>query len=344
MMTQKKCGALLLAAFAAGAAVAAHATSAHSASLVAQEPRARAYVDAQLRPVVSGMSAGADWLTGEEQVVAAQICANAKDMKLGVTRRMLASAERKLCDTAGRKAIFQKKIGAIVVAPVAQPGAFADISTRHLFEALAAEDLSGQVNRRTKWIDIDPALPDAPIKVQLPPAGSAEDAALTTALMRVCLAQRMSQPSASAAERIAACARLRSDGTFVRAGAAQSTSAWLASAGPGGLALVGYAQIAAEAALTGLVPLDGLLPTAEARMRGEYPASLPVYFVASFAGRNPLERNDRATALADAILAEGAIGPQGRAALAGLAPLPAADRVALRQDFARFLAKGGVWE
>lgn len=345
MMSQNSRGAvLLLAALAAGAFADADVTSARSASLTPPPARTHGYVDAQLRSVVNGVSPGADWLSGEQEAVAAQVCATTKDMKIGVARRPLSASERRRCDEAGRRSLFQKKIGAIIVAPVSQPGAFIELSTRQLFEALAADDAQGRQNRRASWKDIDPSLPDATIRLLLPAPGSPEDSALTTALMRACLAHRTHAAGASAAERIASCAKMRSDASVARAAPDQSASAWLASSGAGALALVGYGQLASDPALTGIVPLDGVLPQADMRMRGEYPASMTIYFIASHPGRAALDHRDRAAPVADAVLAEGAIGPYGRAAQAGLAPLPPAERVTLRQDFARFLQKGGVWE
>lgn len=335
--------ARILAPLILSSAIALQAQAQGSVSHSPSSHRAQAYVDAQFRPVFSGVSVKGDWLASEQSTVVARVCSSSPDMKIAIARRVLSETERKACDNAGRSAVFQKQIGAIVVTPVAQPGAFAKLTLRHIFESVAAEEGGGRPNRRMKWSEVDPALPDAPIRLLLPAAGSPEDSVFTAALVRLCLSQLPSAAGLSVVERLAQCARMRSDAAVARASAAQSASAWLAAAGPGGVALVGYGQLAADAALTGVVPLDGVLPQSGLRTRDDYAMSQPVYLVVSHKGRNRPESDDRAAALADSVLAEAAIGPGGRAALEGLAPLSAAERVALRKEFAQFLAKGSLW-
>lgn len=307
------------------------------------QQRVQGHLDSQFAPIFSGSLAKGDWLPARSSDLAAQICASNDDLAIAIAPRGLSEAERKICDKAGRKYVYEKLIGSIVVVPVSQPGAFSQITLRHVFEAVASEMASGQPNRVTTWRQVDPKLPDAPIKVLLPAAGSVEDALLSETLIRFCLAQRPTINGANAAERMGRCARLRNDAAVAYHVEGQSASAWLADAGGGGVALVGYGRLAADARLTGVLPLDGQLAQPDVRARGDYPVSQPIYFIASHNGRGKPDHSARVAALADAVFAEAVIGPEGRAALAGLAPLPAADRIALRKEFARFLGKGGLW-
>lgn len=333
----------ILALLTIGSAALAGAPGLETARATPAQWPVQAYFDPQLAPIFGGAMPNGAWRPGALPDMAAQVCASREDMSLVITQRALTDSERKACEKAGRGSVFETLIGAIVIVPVAQPGAFAQLQMRHLFEAVASETSSGQPNRRATWREIDPSLPDAPIKLLLPAAGSPEDSLLSTALMRFCLAERPAPAGANAAERIARCAQLRNDAAVAYRSQGQSASEWLSGAGRGGVALVGYGQLAADAKLTGILPLDGALAQADIRARGDYPMSQQVYFVASHTRRHTPEQMERAIALADSVLAEATIGPEGGAARAGLAPLSAAERIALRKDFTRFLAKGGLW-
>jgi len=54
--------------------------------------------------------------------------------------------------------------------------------------------------------------------------------------------------------------------------------------------------------------------------------------------------NETLRKIADALLSESAIGPYGNVARHGLAPLPAQERIAVRNAFGQFLTRTGVWE
>ena len=79
-------------------------------------------------------------------------------------------------------------------------------------------------------------------------------------------------------------------------------------------------------------------------MGSEYLAAMPIYVAATRPSGLSESRRQAAVALADALLSESAIGPYGNVARHGLAPLPAQERIAVRNAFGQFLTRTGVWE
>ncbi len=303
-----------------------------------------AYADAAARMVFDGVATAPGWIARDGAGLE-RLCTPSDDIRIGLGLDRLDAAETALCRKAGRNSVFQRRVGTLIVVPVARSGFAGALTSTALHQALASESPEGDPNRRMRWKDVDPSLPDAPIRVLLPPAGSPEATVLVeTALLKGCLATRGTQLPASAAARRATCNQMRTDGAAVQATAGMSVAAWLETAGPGAIALVGYGRLAAEPALRGIIPLDGAIPTAAARGRSDYTAAAPIYFVATFKGRTRGDLRDPAVILADAALSEAVMGPEGRAAKAGLAPLAADERVGLRRDFASFLARGGIWD
>lgn len=306
--------------------------------------RAQGAIEEGYKSIAGDLIAAGLFVAATKAESGARLCAASVDLKIALGEKLDAST-RTLCQAAGRGALFQKPVGTLIVVPVTQPGQAFALTSQQVYTALAAQTSTGTANTKAKWKDIDPALPDAPIKLMLPAVGSPEAQVLNaTVLLKGCVADRGARLPVSAADRLAECSRLRSDSAVTRATSNTNVAAWLQSQGAGAVALVGYGRLLQEPALISFAVLDGILPTVKARSTADYPAVMTLYFVATHRGRSPLESRDDAVALADTVLSEASIGPNGRAALAGLAPLSAEDRVALRRDFAKFLSSGGLWE
>lgn len=327
-------GSLLCMVAAPGAASAQATRPAGSASF--------ALVDAPLRTLLSGAAGAASWTPIDDVRVSERLCETGAEVRVAMSLAQLGPSARTACRQLGRTVLFQKTIGWVIVTPVARAGGAYDLTSAQLYKALAVAD---DLPRPAKWTDIDAALPDSPVRVLLPVAGSLEDRALAaTALLRGCIAVRGQKLPAAGEARVRACSPLRADAAVARAQSAQMASAWLRTAPAGAVAFVGYGQLAADSDLTAVMTLDGRLAMGSALLTSEYPGALPVYALATRASGGSEARRDAAVAVADALLSESAIGPQGGVAVRGLAPLPAPDRVALRSAFAQFLTKTGVWE
>jgi ABC-type phosphate transport system substrate-binding protein len=308
-------------------------------------PDARtASVDAALRGLIAGTAGASPWTAIDEARTVERLCESGGGVRVAIATKKLDEREQAACKSAGRSVVFQKAIGWMIVIPVTQQGGSFGLTSGQLFKAIADRG-EAQAKKPTKWSDIAPSLPDAPVKILLPARGSLEDRTLAAVLQRGCSATRGPVLAAVAASaRAQACATPRNDAVVSRAQPNQAVSAWLKSSPAGAVAFVGYGQLAADPDLTGIVTLDGRLPSSAALLSGEYPAAMPVYALATRPAGSGDSRRDMAVPLADALLSESSIGPYGHTALRGLAPLPPQERVALRNTFAQFLAKSGVWE
>lgn len=331
-------GVLLLCATAvAGPAV---GQTAKSDSARASDTRIAA-VDPSLRGLVTGATTAASWTAISEARATEQLCEAGIGVRVAIAAKKLDQREQVACKTAGRSVVFQKMIGWMIVVPITHQGGSLSLTSEQLFKAVAD---SGETKKPLKWSEVASSLPDTAVKILLPARGSLEDRALAgTALLRGCVATRGPMLPAATNERLQACSAIRADAAVSRAQPNQSISGWLKSAAAGAVAFVGYGQLAADAELTGIVALDGRVPAGAALLNGEYPAAMPIYLLATRPATGE-SRRDVAVPLADALLSESSIGPYGHAALRGLAPLPAQERVAVRSTFAQFLTKSGVWE
>ncbi len=301
-----------------------------------------ASVEASLRGLITGSSGASPWSSIDEARTVERLCEAGGGVRVAVATKKMDAREQAACRSAGRSVVFQKTIGWMIVVPVTQQGSAFALTSEQLFKAIA--DTEGQAKKPTKWSDLASSLPDAPVKILLPARGSLEDRTLANALQRGCVATRGPLLPVGEAARAQACSTLRNDAVVSRAQPNQAVAAWLKSSPAGALGFVGYGQLAADPELAGIVMLDGRLPTNAALVSGEYPAAMPVFALATRPAGSGESRRDAAVPVADALLSESSIGPYGQTALRGLAPLPAQERVAVRNTFAQFLSKSGVWE
>jgi phosphate transport system substrate-binding protein len=197
-----------------------------------------------------------------------------------------------------------------------------------LFRALAARvpAASGGLvdNRAASWHALDPSLPDWPIRLLLPPDGTAEARILReVVLYRGCVATVRPALPRLAGECEALGADARGDAAVARAGPGGAAS-WLRTEGASAVALVGLGTVVAAPELENALPLDGVAPALASIADGTYPGAVPVHLLVLRAGV-PADA-------VRALTAESAIGPMGTLARRGLAALPAAERVRLRAE------------
>ncbi len=252
-------------------------------------------------------------------------------LRVALTTRPPSPWQRDICVDTAAAGLTDRVIGRRVLV------AFGGDSPPVLTSALLYRALTGFVvgprhdlleNPALRWRDLDPALPDAPIRVLVPPDGSAESRILTDMVLQAgCLAAGGADLPGTPADRLALCTGLRRDSAVLRAPPGGPVYPWLHGAGPSAVALVGLDTVAAEPELQGALPLDGVVPRFTSLADGTYPATLAVHLLVLQAGA--------AEAAANAIsvlTAESTIGPGGALARHGLAALPAAERVRLRAE------------
>jgi len=304
-----------------------------------------ALVDGPLRNLITDSPGALSWTATEEARTVGRLCEPGDDMRVALTVTKIDQQGKAVCKQAGRTVLFQKMIGSVVVVPVAQAGSAFNLTSGQLFSALTAQTGNGQTQRPAKWSDIDSTLPDSAIRILLPAVGSLEDRVLVaTALQHGCVAVQGQNLPMDSAARAQACSALRSDAAVARAAQGKAASDWLKTAPPGAVAFVGYGQLMADGELVGLMTIDGRLATSATLVGSEYLAAMPIYVAATRPSGLSESRRQAAVALADALLSESAIGPYGNVARHGLAPLPAQERIAVRNAFGQFLTRTGVWE
>jgi phosphate transport system substrate-binding protein len=190
-------------------------------------------------------------------------------------------------------------------------------------------------NRAMRWRELNAGLPDAPIRILLPPPASIESRILAEIVMyEGCAEQGSASLPADPLKRLAACTNLRTDAAVSRITEKQTVSAWLQKQGSSAVALVGVAALLAEPDLQNALPLDGVAPSFANIADGSYRAMLPIYLLTVIAP----ETARSIAGVAGPLLAESAIGPLGKLPRRGLAPLAAADRVKLRVKLGREFA------
>lgn len=222
-----------------------------------------------------------------------------------------------------------RQVGVFVTAPGAAP---VRLSAATLHRAVGA----GADARPTTWRAVDAGLPDMPIAVLLPAAGTAEWQLLSAAALQAgCLAQPAVRRIFDAGERKARCEALRTDGAVERRTPGVEVAGWLAAKGAGAVAFVSYPEFLALGDAVLPIAFDDSLPTLAAIAADRYPVSRTIHLSVALA-----EPTDPAL-LRDALrlAGEATIGPAGTLVGLGVVPLPAAARVQVRETL---LSLGGA--
>lgn len=245
-----------------------------------------------------------------------------------VAGRMDAS-KRAACMTNGVTRIAEVKLGyeALVLVNKADAPAF-DLTPRQIFLAVARRVPRGGelvTNSTRRWRQIDARLPDLPIEVIGPAAGS-ETARLfrEQILHEGCRAAGL-PTRLSPAERAAVCRELRGDGIYRAAGDADHRGAIAqVRSDPTALAVLPLSLLQRDGEGLAANAIDGALPTAAAIAFGDYRAGAPIHLYVK------LEQAARVGGLmpfARAMAAQGLTGPDGPLVQQGLVPLPRRDQL-----------------
>ncbi len=257
---------------------------------------------------------------------------------VAVTTRRMPRAVQENCAANGVRDVIELQIGLGAVALAARRGeVLPNVSSRQVWSALAAEQIVDDEfvpNRVTSWADIGPGLPRAPIRVIVPSDGSGtrmlfEDLVLEAGCRHV----RDIRLIFEASYRRAKCVTLRNDGP-VTVVPATDVPARLLAAPPGTLAVMSYDQLVSSGGNFLAVTLDGDLPTAATIANGNYEQSRTFYLYAKRQHGRNMQGVGVVRGLREFLneaSSEQAGGPGGYLSLAGLVPLPPADRAAQRR-------------
>ena len=320
---------VLLAGLSFGAGPAGAAAAVEAAGVAVQ-----AYIeDALLAPSSPRLAGDFGWVPRDRDALLGALCAprDGPVLRLALTTRPPSPWQRGMCTDTAAAGLTDRVIGRRVLLAFggeSPPALTGELLYRALTGFVAGPRRDLVANPALRWRDLDPALPDAPIRVLLPPQDTAEARILTEMVLPAgCLAAGGAELPGGPADRVALCTGLRDDAAVARAGRGGGVSAWLRSAGPASVALVGLDTVVAEPELQRALPLDGVVPRFASLADGTYPATLQVHLLVLQAGAP-----DAAATAIGALTAESSIGPGGTLARHGLAALPAAERVRLRAE------------
>ena len=195
------------------------------------------------------------------------------------SRRMKVS-EFDTCAENGVDEIIELEVGIDGLAVVTSPeGPSFTLTTQQVYEALAAEPY-GEEQTAERWSDIDPSLPDIPIRVYGPPTTSGtRDAFIELMMVPGC----ESNPAMAAladsdeARHGEICETVRSDQAFIEAGENDNLIIQKVVQNPGYLGLLGYSFLEENAGRVVGVAINGVEPTYETIASFDYPGARPLY-------------------------------------------------------------------
>ncbi len=282
---------------------------------------------------------GFDWKTAPGTELASRFCAaqTGTAARLVLASHRLTRRERDACSFAGSGKLVEALVGRRAVIAMTG-GTIFSLTSRTLYQALARDVLGSDgkfsPNRATRWRELDGDLPDAPIRILLPPEHSAEDRILNEVILyEGCSTRAGATLPADSQKRLSICITLRTDAVVARATPKQTVAAWLRIQGNTAVALIGVATLLAEPELETALPLDGVTPSFTTIADQTYRASLPVWLLTVISP----ETAQAIAGVAGPLLAESSIGPLGKLPRRGLAPVTVADRVKLRATLGQLL-------
>lgn len=229
--------------------------------------------------------------------------------------------------------ILELKIGYDGIALVgARDAPQLDLETYNLYLALAKEvpDPAGKPrlvpNPHARWNQIDPDLPDMPIRIYGPPPTSGTRDILVERLMaNACAAVDFLSALQDEDERAfrRRCQTLREDGLYIESGEDDARLVRKVIDDPGAVAILGYNFLERNLDRLRGASIDGVMPVFERIESGEYPIARPLYLYVKKAHLGMLPD------LAGFVRSLGtpaAWGEEGYLVDKGLIPMPEAER------------------
>ncbi|MFN3387981.1 MAG: substrate-binding domain-containing protein [Allosphingosinicella sp.] len=156
------------------------------------------------------------------------------------------------------------------------------LTPQQVYEAVAANPY-GRANTAKTWSDIDPSLPNQPIRVfGPPPTSGTRDSFVELILEKGCDANpEMKALKESDKDRHKdVCTKIREDGAWVDAGENDNLLVQKVTQNPGAVGVLGYSFMEENADKVRGIPLSGVAPTAETISSLEYPGARQIYLYA----------------------------------------------------------------
>lgn len=244
--------------------------------------------------------------------------------------RAMLPGEREQCAKNGITEIVEAKFGfdGITIADAASAPVY-NLSLKQIYLALARyvpKDGKMVANGYERWNQVDPSLPDMPIKVYgSPPVSGTYDTFIELVMKKGCAeVPELSTLIADKAERERNCAMLREDGRFVQVGENGNLIAEKVMGDPGALGILGFSFLDQNMGKIQGSVINGIAPSFETIQNGSYPISRPLYFYV----KTPAVAGIRE--YVQEFMSEAAIGDEGYLVSEGLVPLLPIERTAIR--------------
>lgn len=194
--------------------------------------------------------------------------------------RRMKDSEFATCQENGVDQIIELQVGIDGLAVVESPeGPGMELTRAQIYEALAAEPYGEEQTAET-WSDIDPSLPDTPIRVYGPPTTSGTRDAFIELIME---AGCDTNPAMAALEeededrKDRVCTAIREDQAFIEAGENDNLIIQRVAQNPGYLGLLGYSFLEQNEGQVVGVSIDGVAPTYDSIASFEYPGARPLF-------------------------------------------------------------------
>lgn len=242
--------------------------------------------------------------------------------------RPIKSAEIGDCKKNGVQNIVELKLGydGIVFVTSIKGGNFS-LTRLSIFKALAKEVPRGGkliANPYHNWRDIDAALPDLPIRVYGPPPTSGtRDAFAELVMLESCkaLPEYMAKYSDEEIRKLS-CQQIREDGAYIEAGENDNLLVQKLSNDSEALAVFGYSFLEQNAAVVKAHPVDGVLPSFDAIIKGDYKVARSLF---TYIKKDHVDNIQGLREFALELTSDAAVGDNGYLIMKGLLPLPKAE-------------------
>lgn len=213
----------------------------------------------------------------------AQFCAGigANTPDIANASRRMKPSELEACARNGVTRVLEIPVGIdglTLVESTRAPAAFR-LTARDVYAALAANPFGRPQTART-WRDVNPALPDTPIRVYGPPPTSGtRDSFAELILEKGCdedpAMRQLKEQDENRHKTV--CTQLREDGAWVDAGEDDNLLVQRVSDNPGWVGVLGYSFLQANQDRVRGIPLGGVAPTAATIQDLSYPGARQIY-------------------------------------------------------------------
>lgn len=198
--------------------------------------------------------------------------------------RRIKPSELELCSQNGVNQVIELPVGIDGLALIEsnlRPTGF-ELSPRDVYAALAANPF-GQPQTAETWQDVNPELPDVPIRVYGPPPTSGtRDSFAELILEEGCTSDPQMEALKEADEDRykTVCTQLREDGAFIEAGENDNLLMQRVAENQGSIGVLGYSFLEENRERVRGIPIEGVAPTPETIQSGDYPGSRRLYVYA----------------------------------------------------------------